>query len=74
MNCAICRTGETNEDIANVTLNRGKMTLFIKDVPAQVCDNCGEYYLSGETSDRGLVLAEIAVENNAEFDIQQFAA
>ena len=30
MKCAICRTGETNEGIANVTLNRGKTTVLIK--------------------------------------------
>ncbi|MEN8130242.1 MAG: type II toxin-antitoxin system MqsA family antitoxin [Pseudomonadota bacterium] len=74
MKCAICRTGETHEGVANVTLARGKTTVFIKDVPAQVCDNCGEYYLSSEISDRVLALAEIAVQNNAEFEILRFAA
>jgi len=74
MKCVICRTGETTEGVANVTLSRGKTTVLIKDVPAQVCDNCGEYYLSSEISDRVLALAEIAVQNNAEIEILQFAA
>ena len=74
MKCAICRTGETNEGIANVTLSRGETTILIKDVPAQICDNCGEYYLSGEIGDRVLGLAEIAVQNNVEIEILQFAA
>jgi YgiT-type zinc finger domain-containing protein len=74
MKCTICRTGETHEGVANVTLSRGKTTVLIKDVPAQVCDNCGEFYLSSEISDRILALAEIAVQNNAEIEILQFAA
>jgi len=74
MKCVICRTGETAESLTNVTLNRGKTTVLVKDVPAQVCDNCGEYYLSGEISDRVLALAEIAVRNNVEIEILQFAA
>jgi hypothetical protein len=28
------------------------MTLVVKDVPAQVCDNCGEEYLDADVSAR----------------------
>ncbi len=73
MKCAICRTGEPSMDLTNVTLSRGKTTILIKDVPAQVCGNCGEYYLSTEIGDRILTLAEIAMQNNAEIEILQFA-
>ncbi len=74
MKCVICRTGEASGGLTNVTLSRGKTTVIIKDVPAEVCDNCGEYYLSTEISDRLLALAEIAVQNNAEIEILRFAA
>jgi len=46
MNCLICKTGTTQQGTTTVTLERDTTVIVIKDVPAQVCDNCGEYYLS----------------------------
>ncbi|MGH7938508.1 MAG: type II toxin-antitoxin system MqsA family antitoxin, partial [Bryobacteraceae bacterium] len=42
MKCTICKKGETAPGTATVTLERGGLTLVVKDVPAQICDNCGE--------------------------------
>lgn len=46
MKCVICKTGETAPGKVTVTLQRDEATVLIKDVPAEVCDNCGEYYLT----------------------------
>jgi YgiT-type zinc finger domain-containing protein len=32
------------------TLQRGECTVIVKEVPADVCEICGEYYLSEEVS------------------------
>lgn len=45
MNCVICKTGETKPGLAIVTLHRGDTTVLIKGTPAEVCQNCDEYYL-----------------------------
>lgn len=45
MICTICKQGETQAGHVTVTLERGGTTIVFKDVPAQVCDNCGEAYL-----------------------------
>ena len=45
MKCPICKHGETTAGTSSVTLQRGGLTLVVKDVPAQVCDNCGEAYV-----------------------------
>lgn len=74
MKCVICKTGETHPGQATVTLNRGEATLIMKNVPADVCDNCGEYYLSEEMTDRVLALAEDAMRKGAEIEILQWAA
>ncbi len=74
MNCVICKQGETKAGLATVTLQRGDTTIIIKEVPADICENCGEYYLSAEISERVLTLAEKAVENNAVIEILRFAA
>ena len=60
MTCLICKTGETNPGTTTVTLERDNTVVVIKDVPAQVCDNCGEYYLSEEVSTGIYAIAEEA--------------
>lgn len=74
MNCVICKNGETKPGRAKVTLHRGSATVLIKNVPADICNNCGEYYLSEEITDRTLKLAEGAVKHGAELEVLRFAA
>jgi len=74
MKCVICKSGDTDDGHVTVTLNRGQSTIIIKEVPAQVCENCGEYCLSEDISARVMALAEKAVKHNAEVEILRFAA
>ena len=74
MKCVICKMGETSPGAVTVTLERGETTVLIKNVPADICENCGEYYLTEETSERILKQAESAVSNNAEVEILRYAA
>jgi YgiT-type zinc finger domain-containing protein len=74
MNCVICKTGQLADGRTTVTFQRGETTVVIKDVPAQVCDNCGEYYLSEEMSRQVLAMAESAVSKGAEVEILRWAA
>ncbi len=48
MKCVICRHGELTDGSTTVILERGEATLIFKEVPARVCDNCGEEYVSSE--------------------------
>ena len=45
MKCTVCKHGETQPGTATVTLSRDQLTLVVKSVPAQVCENCGEGYI-----------------------------
>ncbi|MFH1112414.1 MAG: type II toxin-antitoxin system MqsA family antitoxin [Pseudomonadota bacterium] len=74
MKCVICKHGETRLGTTTVTLERGKTIVIIKDVPAEICVNCGEYYLDELTTDRVLSMAEEAVKRNAEIEVVRFAA
>jgi YgiT-type zinc finger domain-containing protein len=74
MNCAICRNGTTKPGHATVTVQRGETTVILKRVPADVCDTCGEYYLSGGVTEQVLEKAEAAVKSGAEVEILRFAA
>ena len=70
----MCKQGETKSGYTTVTFNRGDSTIIIKKVPADICENCGEYYLSEEISEQVLDLAEKAIERNAEIEVLRFAA
>lgn len=74
MKCAICRNGETEEGTTTIVLERGNTTLVFKDVPAHVCENCGEEYLSEETNRDLLSRANDAVERGVDFEMLRFAA
>jgi YgiT-type zinc finger domain-containing protein len=74
MKCVICKTGDTRPGKATVTLQRGETTVLIKDVPAEVCRDCGEYYLDDEVARRVYGQAEDAVNRHAEVEILRYAA
>jgi len=74
LSCVICRNGKTLSGHVTVTLQRGETTVILKRVPADVCDNCGEYYLSSEVAAQVLERAELAVKSGAEVEILRFAA
>ncbi len=61
MKCVICKHGSTQPGTVTVTLERGTMTLVFKNVPARVCDNCGEAYVDETTTAQLLQTAEAAV-------------
>ncbi len=73
MNCVICKHGETRSGFTTVTLQRGEHTLVIKEVPAEICENCGEYYLSDSVSTRLYKQAEQALKRGAEVEIGRYA-
>lgn len=74
VSCAICRNGTTRSGTVTLTLQRGETTVILKQVPADVCENCGEYYLSSEVTAQVMQRAESAVKNGAEIEIVRFAA
>jgi YgiT-type zinc finger domain-containing protein len=74
MKCVICKQGEAHPGEVTVTLQRGESTIILKNVPAEVCENCGEYYLSEDITEQVLSRAEEAVKSGAEVEILKFAA
>ena len=69
MECVICKNGTTQEGKVTVTLERDGSIIAIKEVPAQVCQNCGEYFLSAEMTREVLKRAEQAIKKGAEVEI-----
>ncbi|MDZ7956333.1 MAG: type II toxin-antitoxin system MqsA family antitoxin [Aulosira sp. DedQUE10] len=74
MKCVICQHGETKPGLVTVTLERDECIIVLKKVPAEICDNCGEYYLSDAVTEQVLQKAESAINNGAELEIIRYAA
>jgi len=73
MKCAICKHGETRPGKTTVTLQRNGMTLVIRNVPAEVCENCGEAYVDEATTRELLHGAEAAARAGVMVDIREYA-
>jgi YgiT-type zinc finger domain-containing protein len=74
MECVIYKKGQTQAGLATVTLQREDCIVILKQVPAEVCENCGEYYLSESVTEDVLKRAEEAVGKGAEVEIIKYAA
>ncbi len=64
--------GNTRPGKMTATLERSDTTIVVKQVPADVCDNCGEEYLSQEISAQLLKQAEEAVKAGIQVDVRKY--
>ena len=74
MKCAICRNGNTTKGLTTVVLERHQTTLVFKRVPAQICDNCGEEYISSDVNQALLAHAEKEYKRGVTIELLDYAA
>ena len=74
MKCVICKNGETVKGHSLVTLSRDNSIIVFKNVPAEICSNCGEKYFSQEITKELLKTAEAAKNNGVEIDVRDYKA
>jgi YgiT-type zinc finger domain-containing protein len=76
MKCSLCKTGETHPGKTTVTLERdgSVIVIVIRDVPAEICEDCGEDYLDEVATRRVYMAAEQACSRHVEVEIQRYAA
>jgi YgiT-type zinc finger domain-containing protein len=73
MICPICK-GDMEKDIINFPIDLKTRFILIKDVPALVCEQCGESFVDDEIHVQLESIAEKAKRSNIEFEIVKFAA
>lgn len=72
--CVICRTGRCRPGVATRTLQRGDVTMVVRHVPAEVCDNCHEPYFDEATVRELLAQFEDAVAAGVKTDVRDYVA
>jgi YgiT-type zinc finger domain-containing protein len=73
MNCIVCHHGQTRPGTTTVTFHRDGQTVVVNEVPAEVCENCGEEYVAAEVTAQVLAIARDAREAHAQVLVRDFA-
>ncbi len=73
MKCIVCRHGETQRGTTTVTFHRDGQTLVVNEVPAEVCENCGEAYIAEDVTEEILRIVAEARKAQATFLVRDFA-
>ena len=72
--CVICKHGRTCPDKVTVTLDRDGATLVFRNVPAEVCEDCGERYVDEQTTAKLLDDAEKAAKAGVQLEVRSYVA
>ena len=73
MECVICKNGTTASGFVNVPIVREDKIIFIKNTPAQVCNNCGEYYIDIDVAKEIYNKANERMNQGVEMEVTQYA-
>jgi YgiT-type zinc finger domain-containing protein len=71
MKCIICKQAETQLGTTTVMLNRDGFTWIVRNVPAEICPNCGEDYVDEKIAARLLEQIQM-VETGTLVDIREY--
>ena len=74
MRCQICKHGQTAPAHVTITLERHGATVVFRNVPAQVCDTCGEQYVDEKTTSKLLTQAAAAAQAGVQVEVRAYAA
>ena len=74
MECVVCKNGSTEQGKVTLTLEREGTIAVVKDVPSDICDNCGHCYLSSETAKLVMKQGKVSVTKGAELEIFRLQA
>lgn len=74
MKCVICKYGETAPGKVTVTLEDDGTIVVIKEVPARVCQTCGEEYVDEKIASRLLHIAEESSRAGVQINVRRYIA
>lgn len=74
MRCVVCKQADTRQGVTTVTLDRGDSTFVVREVPAQICPNCGEDYVNEKVAAELLRSAEELSRAGTQLDVRRYAA
>ncbi len=73
MKCAIYVSGRTVKGFSTVLLEKDEAILVFKQVPSEICENCGEEYISSEVNRMLLRHAREELNRNVSLEMLNFS-
>jgi YgiT-type zinc finger domain-containing protein len=70
--CVICKEGDLQSRIVSVNFERDGAWLVVQNVPALVCDGCGERYFDDEITRQLLAMVKNTLKPGVSLDIRQY--
>ena len=74
MMCVICEIGETEPGMTTATFEKDGTIIVIKNVPADVCQICGESYTDQDVTRRLLQMVKEEVQKGPKEEFIQYVA
>ena len=71
--CVICKNGTTQKGFDTLTFEKDGHLIIIRDVPGEVCDNCGHFYVDAVAAIELQTKTKKAVADGAELEILKYA-
>ncbi len=71
-NCFLCKNDELKPGVTDTSITRGDVAVVVKGVPAGVCANCGEPYLTPAVSKRLKEEFKDAEKTGVEFMVRRY--
>ncbi len=72
MKCVTCKNGTTIKGFVNVPIVREDKIIFYKNVPAQICNNCGEYFIETDVAKEIYDKANERMNQGVEMEVAQY--
>lgn len=73
MRCIVCHNGETRPGTTTVAFHGDGQTVVVNEVPADVCENCGEAYIAEDVTAKVLQITAEARKAHAQVLVRDFA-
>lgn len=74
MKCLVCKNGTLKAGRTTVTVERDGTTIVIHNVPANVCETCGEDYLDAAVASSLETVLQEAARSGVRFEVREYQA
>ena len=74
MNCPLCRNGRFTDGKTTMTVEKGDAILVVRDIPARVCDNCGDGFIRESIGRKVSQLVQDELRKGVQMEVLNFAA
>ena len=74
MKCLACKHGLLKPGRATVTVERDGTTIVVRNVPADVCETCGEDYLEATVASSLENVLQVATGSGVRFEVREYQA